>query len=122
MTACREAGINGTDIEGGYGGDCIHICNYENADDIYDPDNEDNNTNAYCVDGYDFSEKYIIHSGKYSLDVCQTICLPSGQSAEYKSQTTIGHRMYMLRDAWSETQYESEYAFDSSFWTDDFKS
>ena len=30
--------------------------------------------------------------------------------------------MYMLRDAWSSTNYESEYAFDSSFWTDDYRS
>lgn len=113
--------MNATDLEGGYGGDCLHLCNYEDADSIYDPNNEDNNTNAYCIDGYDFSEKFITVSNKYSKDVCQTICVPSGENPKYVSQTPA-HHMYMLRDAWSETEYDSEYAFDSSFWTDEYRS
>ena len=114
-SACREAGANATDIEGGYGGDCIHFCNYEDADEVYDPNNEDDNTNAYCIEGYDYSEKYMFEYvldaswDAESLDVCQTICVPTGESLKYVSQKPA-HYMYMLRDAWSETHYDSDYA------------
>lgn len=70
QTACREAGVNATDIEGGYGGDCLHLCNHENADHIYDPLDLDNNTNAYCIEGYDLYENFVASSAKYELDIC----------------------------------------------------
>lgn len=121
-SACREAGINAVNLEGGYGGDCVHFCNYIDADHIYDPDNLDNNTNAYCIDGYDFYEKFVLSwtVDNITYDACQTLCVPAGEPLKYVSRTPV-HHMYMLRDAWSNTEYTSEYAQDSSFWTDEYK-
>lgn len=118
-SACREAGVNVTELEGGYGGDCLHLCNYEDAEHVYDPDGLDNNTNAYCIDGYDYSEKFVKFSDAFQLDICQSICVPSGEEPYYVSQT-VDYHMYMLRDPWSQTEYSSDYDFDSEFWTEDY--
>jgi hypothetical protein len=110
-----------SDVEGGYGNDCLHLCNWEDAEHIYDPDSLDNNTNAYCEDGYDLHENFVQYSSQWEMDVCQTICVPTGEELVYETRT-VDYHMYMLRDPWSNTGYESEYDFDSNFWTDDYKS
>jgi hypothetical protein len=84
-SACREAGVDATELEGGYGGDCLHLCNYEDAEHVYDAEGLDNNTNAYCIDGYDYSEKFIMYSPTWELDICQSICVPTGEEAYYVS-------------------------------------